>query len=109
MLDEDLHERGHAGSHSTGIQHRDHAADEPAALELPQPLVDGGRGQPDPPGDLGLGHAAVALNEVEDEPVPRIERLEDVCCGRHGLESYSVRSALVYRIVRKTPAVSERR
>ena len=62
----DRHERQHRLIERVRINKGGIAPYDPARFQLPYPLEDGGRGQPDNPGDVSLGDSGVLLKKIQD-------------------------------------------
>ena len=73
MFDEYLDERRDVLAQLPLVQERDIAADDAAALELPDPLVDGGRGETDRLGQLRLRDLGVVLKQRQKLAVDLVE------------------------------------
>src|SRR5262245_1301628 len=74
VLDEDLHEGGDVVAELPLIEDGDVAADVSGPLQLSDPLVHRGSGEPDRAGYLGLGDLRVLLQEGEDLEVGSVRR-----------------------------------
>jgi len=69
MLDEDLDERGHVVPELPLVEERDVSADVSAALEFPDALVDGRRGEADLLRQLRLRQLRIVLKQGEELPI----------------------------------------
>ena len=76
MGDAHADERADVVAHPPGVEPRDVAEDRPALIQLADPIGDGGLRQPDRLGDLHLGGARVALQEIQDPIIYVIHEIQ---------------------------------
>src|SRR5919202_370450 len=67
------HQRGDAQAPRRRVDHRPVAGDDARGLQLPAPLVPRGRGEADPPRQLGVARPSVGAQQVDQLPVDGVD------------------------------------